>query len=136
MEGLPIIIYFILIIVDGLFSEMHHMQPLGHSTNYSDPSDSTSGCRTYKPRGELQDKQLSTSDLMMAQLEPFLIKPGELPGPESFLWRRMINAAAYADSKPLEFHNQSRPPLSSSTPIIIVILLDIIDYYNLLYFGF
>ncbi|XP_026822662.1 G protein-activated inward rectifier potassium channel 3-like isoform X2 [Rhopalosiphum maidis] len=66
-------------------TEMHHMQPLDHSTNYSDPSDSTSGSRTYKPRSELHDKQLSTSDLMMAQLEPFLIKPGELPGPESFL---------------------------------------------------
>lgn len=67
-------------------TEMHHMQPLqDHSTNYSDPSDSTSGSRNYKPRSELHDKQLSTSDLMMAQLEPFLIKPGELPGPESFL---------------------------------------------------
>jgi len=72
-------------VIVGLLSEMHHMQPLDHSTNYSDPSDSTSGSRTYKPRSELHDKQLSTSDLMMAQLEPFLIKPGELPGPESFL---------------------------------------------------
>jgi hypothetical protein len=61
------------------------MQPLDHSTNYSDPSDSTSGSKAFKHRGEYHDKQLSTSDLMMAQLEPFLIKPGELPGPESFL---------------------------------------------------
>jgi len=72
-----------------LFSEMHHMQPLDHSAN---PSDSCSGSRTMPHRarggcggGQLHDKQLSTSDLMMAQLEPFLIKPGELPGPESFL---------------------------------------------------
>lgn len=75
---------------------MHHMQPLEHSVNYySDHSDSCSGSRNALHRthrngardggGELQDKQLSTSDLMMAQLEPFLIKPGELPGPESFL---------------------------------------------------
>lgn len=72
--------------------------PLDHSAAaaaaanyYSDPSDSCSGSRTMSHRardgggGELHDKQLSTSDLMMAQLEPFLIKPGELPGPESFL---------------------------------------------------
>lgn len=76
-----------------LFTEMHHMQPLDQSsttTNCSgDPPSSVDGVsgtsKTYKVRGELQDKQLSTSDLMMAQLEPFLIKPGELPGPESFL---------------------------------------------------
>jgi len=64
---------------------MHHMQPLDHCAN---PSDGCSGSRTmaHKARGvQLHDKQLSTSDLMMVQLEPFLIKPGELPGPESFL---------------------------------------------------
>ncbi|VVC28463.1 Hypothetical protein CINCED_3A003144 [Cinara cedri] len=68
-------------------TEMHHMQPLDSCTNYcSEQSDTaTSGSRTYRPRSELHDKQLSTSDLMMAQLEPFLINPGELPGPESFL---------------------------------------------------
>lgn len=72
-----------------VIAEMHHIQPLDRCFNYnhSELSDSTctSGSRGQKAGGGLHDKQRSTSDLMMAQLEPFLMKPGELPGPESFL---------------------------------------------------
>ncbi|XP_050540469.1 G protein-activated inward rectifier potassium channel 3-like isoform X2 [Daktulosphaira vitifoliae] len=67
----------------GTHTEMHHMHHLDHTTNIGDSLEGT----TSRPKSQKlqEDQKPPSTDLMMAQLEPFLIKPGELPGPESFL---------------------------------------------------